>query len=213
MGVGVLAHSLRRKKAKRTVAGRGAGAAAWPRTLKRSVTGRWVEQAKGGFPEGVEKQKNRTPPTLAGAERSASAQRLPVSVVGRLAAVRTRQRSLEAVAALAMALLKGGGGGGPTGVGAEDGRGDGVRPPATVSYAFEKELINRQNRHIRLYDSFLPSLKRVPIAIKFWSKYDSTAAGRASGLPNFDRYCALVEKTIAEGPRDRYPEPITESQW
>ncbi|XP_035780148.1 uncharacterized protein LOC118460154 [Anopheles albimanus] len=110
-----------------------------------------------------------------------------------------------------MALLKGGGGG-PTGVGAEDGRGDGVRPPATVSYAFEKELINRQNRHIRLYDSFLPSLKRVPIAIKFWSKYDSTAAGRASGLPNFDRYCALVEKTIAEGPRDRYPEPITESQ-
>lgn len=86
------------------------------------------------------------------------------------------------------------------------------RPPAIVSYAFEKELINRQNRYIRLYDSFLPSLKRVPIAIKFWSKYDSTAAGR-SGLPNFDRYCALVEKTIAEGPRDRYPEPVTESQW
>ncbi|XP_052901060.1 uncharacterized protein LOC128307324 [Anopheles moucheti] len=85
------------------------------------------------------------------------------------------------------------------------------RPPAIVSYAFEKELINRQNRYIRLYDSFLPSLKRVPIAIKFWSKYDSTAAGR-SGLPNFDHYCALVEKTIAEGPRDRYPEPITESQ-
>ncbi|XP_058063254.1 uncharacterized protein LOC131213261 [Anopheles bellator] len=86
------------------------------------------------------------------------------------------------------------------------------RPPAIVSYAFEKELINRQNRHIRLYDSFLPSLKRVPIAIKFWSKYDSTAAGRASGMPNFDRYCALVEKTIAEGPRERYPEPVTESQ-
>ncbi|XP_050099228.1 uncharacterized protein LOC126579722 [Anopheles aquasalis] len=105
-----------------------------------------------------------------------------------------------------MALLKSGGA-------PEDGRMGEVRPgPATVSYAFEKELINRQNRHIRLYDSFLPSLKRVPIAIKFWSKYDSTAAGRASGLPNFDRYCALVEKTIAEGPRDRYPEPITESQ-
>ncbi|XP_049547098.1 uncharacterized protein LOC125958011 [Anopheles darlingi] len=109
-----------------------------------------------------------------------------------------------------MALLKGGGGTGGGG-GPEDGRGE-VRPPVTVSYAFEKELINRQNRHIRLYDSFLPSLKRVPIAIKFWSKYDSTAAGRASGLPNFDRYCALVEKQIAEGPRDRYPEPITESQ-
>ncbi|XP_055633442.1 uncharacterized protein LOC129773813 [Toxorhynchites rutilus septentrionalis] len=86
------------------------------------------------------------------------------------------------------------------------------KPPAIVSYAFEKEVINKQNTHIRVTDHFLPNLNRVPIAIKFWSKYDSTTVEAQSRLDSFDKYFKLLEKNIAEGPREKYREPRTENQ-
>ncbi|KXJ81280.1 hypothetical protein RP20_CCG020354 [Aedes albopictus] len=86
------------------------------------------------------------------------------------------------------------------------------KPPAIVSYAFEKEVINKQNAISHVTDHFLPNLNRVPIAIKFWSKYDSTTAAAQSGLANFDKYFKLLEKNIAEGPKEKFQEPRTENQ-
>lgn len=86
------------------------------------------------------------------------------------------------------------------------------KPPAIVSYAFEKEVINKQNAYINVTDHFMPNLNRVPIAIKFWSKYDSTTAAAQSGLANFDKYFKLLEKNIAEGPKEKFQEPRTENQ-
>ncbi|XP_038117122.1 uncharacterized protein LOC119769255 isoform X1 [Culex quinquefasciatus] len=86
------------------------------------------------------------------------------------------------------------------------------KPPAIVSYAFEKEIINRANAHIRVTDSFMPDVRRVPIAIKFWSKYDSTSEEAQRKLANVHKYVELLEKNITEGPREKYQEPRTENQ-
>lgn len=86
------------------------------------------------------------------------------------------------------------------------------KPPAIVSYAFEKEVINKQNRYSHVTDHFMPNVNRAPIAIKFWSKYDSTTAAAQSGLANFDKYFKLLEKNIAEGPKEKFQEPRTENQ-
>ncbi|XP_058443947.1 uncharacterized protein LOC131425799 [Malaya genurostris] len=86
------------------------------------------------------------------------------------------------------------------------------KPPSIVSYAFQKETINKQNTHVKVTDHFMPNVKRVPIAIKFWSKYDSTTADAQSKLENIDKYFQLLEKSITEGPREKYQEPRTENQ-
>ncbi|XP_055608448.1 uncharacterized protein LOC129755811 [Uranotaenia lowii] len=90
--------------------------------------------------------------------------------------------------------------------------GDAPKTCPAISFAFQKEIINRQNAHIRMTDNFMPNVKRAPIAVKFWSKYDSASVEAKSSLANFDKYFRLLEKSYQEGPKEKHCEPKTENQ-
>ncbi|EDV45536.1 uncharacterized protein LOC6555654 [Drosophila erecta] len=44
--------------------------------------------------------------------------------------------------------------------------------PRPLPYDFEKELIQRSNRHIRLYESFVPVSQVYPLTRKFYAQYE-----------------------------------------
>ncbi|XP_034484844.1 uncharacterized protein LOC117789805 isoform X2 [Drosophila innubila] len=44
--------------------------------------------------------------------------------------------------------------------------------PRPLPYAFEKELIEKSNKHIRICEVFVPANKVYPITSKFYAKYE-----------------------------------------
>lgn len=81
-----------------------------------------------------------------------------------------------------------------------------------LSYAFLKEEIERQNRRSNFlhFDTFRTNINRVPITSKFWSKYDSKVE-QLDDKKN-QNYLDLIQKSIYDTPKDKYSEPIVESQ-
>jgi hypothetical protein len=80
-----------------------------------------------------------------------------------------------------------------------------------LSYAFLKEQIEKQNRNSNFlhFETFRTNINRVPIANKFWSKYDSKIE-MLDEKKNQD-YLEKIEKSITDTPKDKYSEPIVES--
>lgn len=81
-----------------------------------------------------------------------------------------------------------------------------------LSYAFLKEEIEKQNRKSNFvhFENFRTNINRVPITSKFWSKYESKIEN-----PNEEKhqnYLNQIERAITETPKDKYREPMTESQ-
>ncbi|XP_030564333.1 uncharacterized protein LOC115765090 [Drosophila novamexicana] len=51
--------------------------------------------------------------------------------------------------------------------------------PRPMPYAFEKELISKSNKHIRICDVFGPPNKVYPITSKFYAKYEQHSISKA----------------------------------
>ncbi|KAH8343569.1 hypothetical protein KR059_012696 [Drosophila kikkawai] len=60
------------------------------------------------------------------------------------------------------------------GEGEEDGEGQDHHEgdPKPLPYDFEKELIEKSNRHIRLYDTFVPVSQVYPLTRKFYAQFE-----------------------------------------
>ncbi|KAH8244813.1 hypothetical protein KR032_000875 [Drosophila birchii] len=60
------------------------------------------------------------------------------------------------------------------GEGEEDGEGQDHHEgdPRPLPYDFEKELIEKSNRHIRLYDAFVPVSQVYPLTRKFYAQFE-----------------------------------------
>lgn len=81
-----------------------------------------------------------------------------------------------------------------------------------LQYAFLKEDIEKQNRRSNFlhFETFRTNINRVPITSKFWSKYDSKV--EVLDEKKHQNYLNLIEKSIYDTPKDKYSEPIVESQ-
>lgn len=81
-----------------------------------------------------------------------------------------------------------------------------------LPYAFLKEDIEKQNRRSNFlhFETFRTNINRVPITSKWWSKYDSKV--EVLDVKKHQNYLNLIEKSICDTPKDKYSEPIVESQ-
>ncbi|CAO1382254.1 unnamed protein product [Diamesa serratosioi] len=80
-----------------------------------------------------------------------------------------------------------------------------------IPYLLLKEEIEKQNRNSNFfhYDHFRTNLKQVPIATKFWSKYDTNMVGM--DVEKHKSYLHQIDKTLDETPKTKYSEPQVES--
>lgn len=81
----------------------------------------------------------------------------------------------------------------------------------SLSYAFVKEEIEKQNRKSNFlhFETFRTNVNRVPIASKFWSKYDSKV--EVLDEKKNQNYLQQIEKSMFDTPKDKYTEPMVES--
>jgi hypothetical protein len=84
-----------------------------------------------------------------------------------------------------------------------------IQIPTPPSYAFQKELINRQNQHIHISNNkYQQNCKSKPIAGKFWSKHALDFPLKQDKVK--ENY-QLLHHHLNYGPREKYKSPILDS--
>lgn len=76
---------------------------------------------------------------------------------------------------------------------------------SNFSHNYYKERLNQEKKFLKISENFVPDVRATPITTKFWSKYEQIDLESEENLK-------LVEKSIVNGPKDIFKEPITESQ-
>ncbi|XP_061393295.1 uncharacterized protein LOC133328764 [Musca vetustissima] len=72
----------------------------------------------------------------------------------------------------------------------------GIKEPRPMPYLFEKELINRANKHIYVVDDFVPSRKVHHITAKFYAHHEQKEPSNEREYRNFiDRPCPERHQT------------------
>lgn len=80
---------------------------------------------------------------------------------------------------------------------------------SNFSHNYFKERLNRENKFFKVSENFIPDVRSAPMTSKFWSKYDQYDL---ESNEKTEENLKLIEKSIVNGPKDIFTEPMTESQ-
>lgn len=86
------------------------------------------------------------------------------------------------------------------------------------AHMFQQERLKREDGMIRVIDKFIPNGKPIVITSKFYSKYRDVGGevvcceSKEDKQQKYVEYMKLVDRTMMDGPREKYLEPLLESQ-
>lgn len=80
---------------------------------------------------------------------------------------------------------------------------------SNYSHNYFKERLNQEKKFLKVSENFIPDVRSAPMTSKFWSKYDQSDL---ESNEKSNETLKLIEKSIVNGPKDIFTEPITESQ-